>query len=659
MATPDAEGLFWRAKAWGVIVSRSLLEPKLNRWTVEEAHQDLADKLNLCEQETRLLTAPQGELTQREFKQAKLHGEALAVALWALGLDEFPPQDAPVELLATVKKVGEASFEQAQLQGADDLEEGLQSLFWTHRRVYAFLRGHKKMRLTTWLANSGMDIPKFVRLKRGDLLFDGLPIGRSDASSLPWGADYELITGTRLKAARWMMGFCDYATATGSPYEAELDEAPGAATLYNVESSSRKMDSRGAMASHSAAWYGQVKRLADSTSSSNFDLEGLTALHCALLNGQEDAVRALVEEHRVSADIPDGRGRTPLTTAIQARSGEAVSLLLQLGAKVDGPIGSRPPLFTAIATGDQETVSILLENGADLEAFDSEKRTPLVYAALRGEFACVQELLGAGARIKARDELGNTALHYAAEKGQVYIVRALLQARAKLERTNDLQQTPLARACYFGKVDAAMALLDAGGTAQTEAANGQTPLHYACRQGLFQLVRRLLDAGADPTAEARDGYTPLHAAALSGKENLVRLLLRSGADATAQDRQGVTPLHAAVNRGFEQIADSLLGAGAEVGSTTEKGETPLHVTAYGMQPMKCLGFLLKNGADPLAQDQEGCTPLHLLTRAGQIEAAQLLVAAGGLNQLPDELGKTPLDWARERGLAELESMLNT
>lgn len=659
MTIPESKQVFWRAKAWGVMVSRGLLEPELRRWTVKDGHEELAERLNLCQGETRLLTAPYGQLTQRELKQARFHGEALAVALWILGLEEFPAQDAPSDILAAARKIGESDFSQVQYQDAEEREEGLQSLFWIHRRVYAFLRGHKKMRLTTWLANSGMDIPKFLRLKRGDLLFDGLPIGRSDAASLPWGADFETVTATRLKAMRWMMGVCDYSTASGSPYQADLDEPLGAATLYNAESSSRKMDSRGAMASHSAAWNGQVKRLADSTTSSTFDLEGLTALHCALLNGQEEAVRALVEDHRVPVDVADGTGRTPLTTAIQARSGEAASLLLQLGAKVDGPIGGRPPLFSAIATGDQEIVSILLENGADLESFDSEKRTPLIYAALRGEFACVQELLTAGARIKARDEEGNTALHYAAARGQVYIVSALLQARAKLERANDLQQTPLARACYFGKVDSALALLDAGATAQTEAADGQTPLHYACRHGQFELARRLLDAGADPTAEARDGYTPLHAAALSGKENLVRLLLRSGADAGAQDRRGMTALHAAVNRGFEQIAESLIGAGADLESTTAQGETPLHVTAYGMQPMNCLGFLLKSGADPLSQDKEGCTPLHLLSRAGNTEAAQLLVAAGGLNQLRDESGKTPLEWAQERGNSELEALLNT
>lgn len=656
--TPSAEQIFLRAKAWGALIHRGFVEPEYGQWVVPESHEELADRAPLGDEERRLLRSPGGELSVDDLHEATWYCEALAVALWTLGLNDFPPQDSDVTPLRMSRIIAEAKPEEIELRSADDLDEGLLTVFWVHRRIYAFLRGHKKMRLTTWLANSGMDVPKFLRLKRGDLMFDGLPVGRAQVAALPYGSDFQKVTGLRLRAMRWILGKASFEDGTASPYTCEDDEAMGAASLYKVESTARKLDGRGGLASHSSAWYGQLPRLAEAAASSNFDIEGLTALHCALLNGQGEAVRALVEEHGVPVDVSDGKGNTPLVTALKSRSEEAVSLLLQLGAKPDGPAGTTPPIFCAIATGVQECVSLLLEKGADVEAKDKAMRTPLIFAALRGEYACVQELLKAGAKVKAKDPRGNTALHWAAEKGQAYIVRALLEAKAKLERPNDAGHTPMARAAYFGHSVCVMALLDAGASVLTEAKNGQTPLHYACRLGMVDVVQRLLDSGADHGAASENGYTPIHAAALGGEDNCVKLLIRAGAEVNVSDGQGMTPFHTACNRGYKSMAKILLAAGAEYETRTENLETPLHVTAFGHYPMECLGMLLKAGANPMAQDKDGCTPLHLVTRAGHQEAAQLLVAAGGHNQLKDSEGMTPLEWAKERDNPELVKLLD-
>lgn len=654
---PNLEQVFLRAKAWGTIVYRGFVEPEYGGWDVQDAHTDLASRIALGDLEQRLLCAPPGQLTHEQLHEATWFCEPLAVLLWAMGLEEFPPQDSDVTPLRMSRIIAEATPEDTALRDPDDMEEALQTLFWVHRRIYAFLRGHKKMRLTTWLANSGMDVPKFLRLKRGDLLFDGLPVGRAQVESLPYGAEFQKVTGMRLRAARWLYGLGEFEETTESPYDAMESESLGATTLYTTESTARKLDARGALGAHSAAWYGQIPRLSEAKLSTEFDLEGLTALHCALLNGQGETVRSLVSNHNVPVDSLDGRGKTPLVTAIQSRSEEAVSLLLQLGAKPDGPAGSLAPIFCAISTGMGELVSLLLESGATLEITDKERRTPLIYAAMRGEFACVQELLSAGAKVKAKDSHGNTALHCAAERGQAYIVRALLDAKAKIERTNDMLHTPLARATYFGHSVCALALLDAGASVFTEAKNGQTPLHYACRLGMAEVVKRLLDAGSDHSATSDNGYTPLHAATLSGDNTSFQLVVRAGAEINVSDGQGMTPLHTAVNRGHQSMAKVLLAAGAEIEARTKNGETPLHVCAFGHHPMECLGLLLRSGADPMSQDKDGCTALHLVTRAGNLAAAELLVAAGGQNQLKDAEGLTPLECAQERGHEQLEQLL--
>lgn len=59
---------------------------------------------------------------------------------------------------------------------------------------------------------------------------------------------------------------------------------------------------------------------------------------------------------------------------------------------------------------------------------------------------------------------------------------------------------------------------------------------------------------------------------------------------------------------------------------------------------------LRHGADPNAPDDEGQTALHLAARwEADPKVIDALVAAGAYADLPDNVGKTPIDWAVDGG----------
>lgn len=124
--------------------------------------------------------------------------------------------------------------------------------------------------------------------------------------------------------------------------------------------------------------------------------------------------------------------------------------------------------------------------------------------------------------------------------------------------------------------------------------NGMTALAWAASRGHVPVVEVLLKAGADPRAGHEHGWNPVLAAARAGNESVISHLLRAAPDLlSAGDRNGKTPLHWAA-----------LGGKA---STVE--------------------VLLKRGADPKIQDNNGKLAEDLARNGGHSRIARLLSPA--------------------------------
>jgi len=228
----------------------------------------------------------------------------------------------------------------------------------------------------------------------------------------------------------------------------------------------------------------------------------------------------------------------------------------------------------------------------------------------------------------------------------------------------------LLEAIKNGDVVKVKELLERGADANVKDDSHKTPLHYVA--SLYEddigayIAELLIKHGADVNAKDEKGITPLHWAATSGKSRIINVLLENRADVNARSDEGLTPLHWVAS--YMSLSDKvntaklLVEHGADVNARSDEGLTPLHLAAISGK-VGVAKVLLENGADPNAiYDRptplanviyETLTPLHLAAFAGHADMVELLLKHGADPSIRDNVGKTPLDIARERGHVEV------
>jgi ankyrin repeat protein len=175
-----------------------------------------------------------------------------------------------------------------------------------------------------------------------------------------------------------------------------LDEEPSLASSRDAEGVSALMRARyrfdralvAALKPHvsrldvfEAASFGDLDRVtalldADPSLANARSGDGFTVLHFAAFFGQVDAVTLLVER---GAEL-DGRGSgwmtgTALHSAASGSHADIVQILLEAGADPNvRQSGGWTPLHSAAGNGDAETVRILLAHGADVSATSEDGR---------------------------------------------------------------------------------------------------------------------------------------------------------------------------------------------------------------------------------------------------------------------------------------------
>jgi uncharacterized protein len=134
----------------------------------------------------------------------------------------------------------------------------------------------------------------------------------------------------------------------------------------------------------------------------------------------------------------------------------------------------------------------------------------------------------------------------------------------------------------------------------------------------------------DPSAvnsRSNDGFTALHFACFFGQPDAVRPLIESGAavDAVAANPMQVMPLHSAASARNLEAARLLLEHGAPINARQQGGWVPLHAAVQnGDRPM--VELLLKYRADPKLANDKGKTSAMLAREKGHAEIATLLEA---------------------------------
>ena len=184
----------------------------------------------------------------------------------------------------------------------------------------------------------------------------------------------------------------------------------------------------------------------------------------------------------------------------------------------------------------------------------------------------------------------------------------------------------------------------------------ESALTAALKAGHREMVDVLLELGADPNLADGTDALPLSVAISAPKEPmaLVTALLDKGADPLRTNSAGETAVHQAVSgrtkdkEGAELLA-LILDRTHATGGPNARGLTVLHLAANA-DSLPAIRLLVQKGVDPnvrttaprpdaaFSGDVAGATPLALVARDRQIDAAAALCALGADPDLADSTG---------------------
>jgi RNA polymerase sigma factor (sigma-70 family) len=210
----------------------------------------------------------------------------------------------------------------------------------------------------------------------------------------------------------------------------------------------------------------------------------------------------------------------------------------------------------------------------------------------------------------------------AARKGDSERVMALLVRNPRLRHGRDVMgNTALIIAVNSGHEELAALLRESG---------APVSLHDAAAIGDTERVAAVLEERPELLESfSGEGFTAVGLAAHFGHLETLRLLVERGGDVNVVSRHpiGVTPLHAALFGRQVETARLLIERGADVNARRggrawpRAGWSPLHyAAAHGLTGI--MRELLDRGASRNATDEVGKTPLDVARDAGEEEAVR-------------------------------------
>jgi ankyrin repeat protein len=246
----------------------------------------------------------------------------------------------------------------------------------------------------------------------------------------------------------------------------------------------------------------------------------------------------------------------------------------------------------------------------------------------------------------------NSAMEIAISGGHLESIRTLVNAGSDIDCLPDWHppKTPLMFALESTKdAEIIQFLLDLGADVNKRSGPDlNAPLHAASS---VELAKPLLVKGANVDATNKEGCTALRNLLLGGHLDrdleLIRELLSHKADINFKinnsaywSHSGDTPLIEVARRGNHKALNFLVANGADLSACNQEGENALLAAAKADR--ETIKILLKAGADPNSKKKAGVTALMIASDYAAGSSIKLLVKAGADVNARDKEGKTAL-----------------
>lgn len=388
----------------------------------------------------------------------------------------------------------------------------------------------------------------------------------------------------------------------------------------------------------------------------------------------------------------NNKGMTPLMMAAKFQDLSIVKMLVSYGANIHFmTFDSRNVLMAAAKSGRNFIVQYLLNQGALAYLIDRDGKLPIHYAVESGDSETIEIL-----DFEMQRLLGLS--FQAAQVDDVKTLRLLSNVyKSQINELNSSGKSLLIVASQSGNLDVVKFLMgELGAAVEVEGSDGLSAYTWALQNGHQQVVdyllpyrlvlhKKLMKAIYSGTQErikllARQvpnflwtddsGRNFLMHAVLSERLKVVQYFLQGDVfDINAQDNNGKTALMMASSKSLLSIVKALIKAGSNMLSTDHNGKTARYyatsddVMIFFMSEiqnysallfqyaregsMKEISFLLGEGMNIDAQDDNGQTALMMAITFGQTKLAKFLIKNGTSLTLQNNEGKTASDVAHD------------
>ncbi len=250
----------------------------------------------------------------------------------------------------------------------------------------------------------------------------------------------------------------------------------------------------------------------------------------AILQGNLDKTKELIEADSLSVNTKNARGFAPIHFAANFKQFEIAKLLVENGANPfeTGTFG-RQPIHWAAAGGSNEILMWLIGLGADSNAKDETGKTPIYLAATRGHKENVNYLLSQNVDIQTSGEGAFELLYFSITMGHQGMISKFLESDFNFNEVSKDGTTLLMAAALAGNSDLISTLINKGIAPDQINDFGECALHISIINKHFDAMKKLIEMGADINIKNYIGENALSFAETLETKEFADYLLSKGA----------------------------------------------------------------------------------------------------------------------------------